>query len=143
MTDPEVNDLLAQIEIALPHGRSRRLSEVVAGWGQHVQRLQAERYVNIETAPDVWGIHDYIAALHLRDLVNIGLDQSPLEMRSMAMVIITDADNAFKSFTEPDRRGAIEQFSGERHESEAWWWKRLPQSGPVRDELRAIGISGS
>jgi hypothetical protein len=130
-------DPLATVTVTLPFGRTKRLSDLVDGWAAHVQRLQAEEHSSLDD-PLVWGADDYIGALHLRDLVVTGVDQSPPEIFDVALARVASVDDAFMSFTEPDLRGIIERFSGEEHSESEWWWRRLPKSGPAREELEQV-----
>jgi hypothetical protein len=130
-------DPLATVTVTLPFGRTKRLSDLVDGWAAHVQRLQAEEHSSLDD-PLVWGADDYIGALHLRDLVVTGVDQSPPEIFDVALARGASVDDAFMSFTEPDLRGIIERFSGEEHSESEWWWRRLPKSGPAREELEQV-----
>jgi hypothetical protein len=130
-------DPLTQVIVTLPYDRTKTLAELVNGWLKHVKRLQAEEHCSLQD-PRVWGAHDYIAALHLRDMVFTGVDQFPSEIRDIAVSRVTTADEAFKSFTEPDLRGVVDRFSGEQHVDSEWWWKRLSKSGPAREQLQQI-----
>lgn len=134
MNETTGRDRLSEVIVALPYDRTTTLAELVDGWAKHVERLRAEQDRSFDD-PDVWGAHDYIAALYLRDFIIAGLDQSPADVRSSALGLVRSADEAFRSFTEPDLRGVVSRFSGEPHPDEIWWWKRLPISGPVREEL--------
>jgi hypothetical protein len=130
-------DPLAQVTVTLPYGRTKQLSDLVNGWAKHVERLQAEEHSSLDD-PLVWGADDYVGALHLRDLVVTGVDQSPPEIHDLALVRVASVDGAFMSFTEPDLRRIIDRFSGEEHSESEWWWRRLPKTGPVREELEQI-----
>jgi hypothetical protein len=130
-------DPLTQVIVTLPYDRRKTLAELVNGWLKHVKHLQAEEHSSLQDAR-VWGAHDYIAALHLRDMVFTGVDQSPSEIRDIALSRVATTDEIFKSFTEPDLRGVVDRFSGEQHVDSEWWWKRLPKSGPAREELLQI-----
>ncbi len=135
----EDRESLELVTVAMPYGRTKTLAELVNGWDEHVKRLRAEEHRSSED-PSVWGAHDYLAALHLRDLVIAGADQSPSEIREVALRLVASVDEAFRAFTEPDSVGVVDRFSGEQHSESEWWWKRLPKSGPVREELLHIAV---
>jgi hypothetical protein len=125
--------------IDLACGRTKTLAELIEGWAQHVKRLQAELNTNLAENPNAWGGHDYLAALYLRDFVASGLAQSPPRVQCLAQTLVTQADEMFLSFTDRDLGGAVSRFSGEDHDEAAWWWQRIPESGPAHDDLlRAV-----
>jgi hypothetical protein len=133
--DSEELKKVAEVKVRVSAAKSLRLSELLKGWAQHVQRLQTEASASIEADPNAWGGHDYLAALHLRDLIAQGVEESTPDVRGIVNTLIATSDEEFKAFTELDMDGVVERFSGELHKGTDWWWKRLPKSGPARQEL--------
>ena len=133
------DDPLEGITIQFPSGRSASLRSVVDSWTQHVTRLYAERHNDLARNPSSWGAHDYLAALYIRDRVAIGLAQAPLEVANIAQARVTSADRLFLSYAEPDTTDILSRFERVEHDDSAWWWKRIPATGPAREELiRAV-----
>lgn len=130
-----VDDPLAHVTIQLSPDQPASLRSLVDGWAQHVKRLYAERDYDLDGDPDCWGAHDYAGALYLRDTVAFGLEQTPLEIADIAQSSIASTDKLFLSYTEPDGAGMIDRFERAEHHDSAWWWKRIPKTGPVRQEL--------
>jgi hypothetical protein len=50
--------------------------------------------------------------------------------------VATRHDALLRSFTEPDSTGILQRVAAQEWTSH-WWWQRLPQSGPVRQDLDA------
>jgi hypothetical protein len=121
--------------VDLSNGRRKTLKEIVVGWAQHVERLRAEEHSNLRKDPDVWGAHDFLAALYLRDLVERGLDRSSPSVFGQAQLLVADADRSFTDFTVDDTQEVVVRFSGEDHLEAAWWWHRIPKMGPAREDL--------
>src|SRR5260370_7970432 len=130
MNEMEDRESLELVTVAMPYGRTKTLAELVNGWDEHVKRLRAEEHRSSED-PSVWGAHDYLAALHLRDLVIAGADQSPSEIREVALRLVASVDEAFRAFTEPDSVGVVDGSSADQHSESQSCCKHLPNSVPV------------
>jgi hypothetical protein len=120
----------------------RELIEPAAGWAGHVERLKSELRVTVATHPQSWGFHDYIATLLIRDRVERLLPSVPEALRNRVTAFIQRYDDELTSFTEDDRDELLIRFAssgGGLTEKEfmasQWWWRRIPQSGPVVEEL--------
>jgi hypothetical protein len=122
------------------HGRLKSLEQLVDGWNRHVERLVAEgtRHMS-EDSPEtvLWGVHDYAAALHLRDLVE-GASHNPSTMQTELAERLRSADAKFISFTKKDLAGWLPRAIPEAGSRPEWWWRRIPKRGPVVDELRTF-----
>lgn len=131
---------LANVIVGLPHGKTKTLAELVAGWKVHVIRLRDDSRPSAAITPFAWGAHDYVAALNLRSLVSQGIAQASSEVQDRARSIVASSDEILISYTEPDVNEVVERFAGERHPEHEWWWGRIPVVGPIRDEfLRVVG----
>jgi hypothetical protein len=121
----------------LGHGTSRSVADLVVGWAAHVNKLHAEQYLRPGEDNEAWTAHDYVAALIIRDFVERALRELPRVVEDHAFTAVTKHDELLRSFTEPDSTGILQRFAAEEWNSN-WWWQRLPQSGPVRQELDAF-----
>ena len=120
--------------VALNAHVSLTMRELVEGWQAHVRRFLVE----FDSDPgdrDVWGVHDYIGALHLRDALERGLDLLGGIERDDAALQVGDTDRQLKAKTEPDHDGLIYRHVSPAEGGDGWWWRRIPVAGPVRDEL--------
>ncbi len=129
-------DLLktAEVRISLGNGREPSLLELVDGWTGHVLRLYLERETTLTASPSAWGVHDFIAALYVRDGVERGLAMLSDEAVHIAAVDV--ADELLRSFTALDVDGLLQRFQPDLP-TQPWWWKRVPALGPVAEELQA------
>jgi hypothetical protein len=118
-----------QSSVDLGHGRSRPLIELIDGWAGHVIRLRAESLRDV--GHDRWGPHDLVAALYLRDGVERGLSSKPTPP------IVQAVDELYRSFTDVDEQHLLKLVDSSAVHL-GWWWHRVPRSGQLADELRAL-----
>jgi hypothetical protein len=121
----------------LGHGHSRSVADLVVGWAAHVNRLHSELYLRPGEDNEAWTAHDYVAALIIRDFVENALRLLPRAVEDHALTAVTKHDELLRSFTEPDATGILQHFAPQEWNSH-WWWQRLPQAGPVRQDLDAF-----
>ena len=116
----------------------RSMGELVDGWVAHVERIVAELGADGGDRT-VWGVCDYVAALHLRDAVERGLQalgRAPLAVVSEVAAI----DRLFIDNTEEDRNALLASYMVvERTSSNGWWWRRVPSTGPIAFDLAGEG----
>lgn len=124
-------------DVDLGYGRTRSAADLIVGWTAHVNRLHSELYLRPGEDTEAWTAHDYVAALIIRDVVERSLRLLPREVEDHAFTLVTKYDELLRSFTEPDQTGILQRFAPDEWGS-GWWWQRLPQSGPVRQELEAF-----
>lgn len=120
----------------------QQLVESAAGWAGHIEKLESELHATPASHPRSWGFHDYIATLLIRDEVEKLLPSVPAFARDRVLNFIHDYDSKLTSFTDEDREELFIRFtrSGgglaeEEFMASQWWWHRIPQSGPVTEEL--------
>lgn len=126
--------------IDIGFGRLKSLEDLVDGWDRHVRRLVAEGPLRMsDDSPErvLWGVHDYAAALHLRDFVDIA-SQKTGEVPGGLGNRLAAADNNFRTFTRKDLAGWLPRAIPEAASRSGWWWRRIPNHGPVADELRRL-----
>jgi len=128
-----MTDELESIAVDMGHGRSRTMAELIGGWQRHVTRLDEESRMPVQRS--TWGAHDYFAALSLRDWVRDGASSLSSDLKRLVDFRVSDADRLLRHFTDPDARGLVARFGRATPGADAWWWHRIPRSGPVRDEL--------
>jgi hypothetical protein len=135
-TTPEFVEVFKSTNVPLGHGRSRSVWDLLIGWSYHVDRIDAEMDLQGEAAHDAWNVFDYVAALIVRDFTADGLGLLTGEALSEAGRIVTETDEILKSLTVADGQGLLLNFAAE-DAGEGWWWKRIPASGPIHEQLLA------
>jgi hypothetical protein len=138
LSPPDVRNL-SSVNVVISPGRERSLAVLVDGWCRHVARLESESGSMHATDGGSWTVHDYIAALLIRDWVSEGLMLVPEPLRERVGKLVEWCDVQLLSFTEPDGAKLFARFaseaSGEDLAGKGWWWNRIPSSGPVLEDL--------
>ncbi|MGC5033949.1 hypothetical protein [Micromonospora sp. DT229] len=109
--------------------------DLLRAWWEHLSKFTADLSVPPGDR-SIWGAHDYIAALILRDRLAAAISRVDPTRRYRIESVVAEIDQLFMDFTEPDNDGCIERVDGRQDSSRGWWWKRVPARGPVRAELR-------
>ena len=116
-------------------GLSFTIDELVDGWRGEVGKLvrELDSSADEETA---WGAYDYVGALLARERLEFGLTLLTSDEVAQAMREVSDIDDELIDMTEADVHGMLRRFILDEHD-DAWWWHRIPERGPVRDEINA------
>jgi hypothetical protein len=128
---------LNETVVPLSPDRSLGLADAVRAWWEHVSKVETD----LTAGPadrSVWGAHDLVAALVIRDLVAEGLSRLGPEMSTRVEPVVADVDRRFVEVTEEDPERSIERVDGRSAEGRGWWWGRIPERGPIHDELQDL-----
>lgn len=117
-------------------GAERRLGDLIAGWRAEVARLRRELDKDADDRT-VWGADDYVGSLHLRSTLARAMS-NPKLTQTEAASLLSEADEIFRSITEPDNEDLLRRFAPEESATPGWWWGRIPRRGPVRSDLNAL-----
>jgi hypothetical protein len=126
---------LDEASVTLTPSRTIGLAGAVIGWRAHIAKIDAD----LDKPPDdrsVWGAHDLVAAVILRDIVAETARLVDPALLTRIEPAIAEVDEWFRRITEPDDDGCVERADGRRVEGRDWWWHRIPTRGPIREELR-------
>ena len=125
------SDLMATT-IQLGHGREASCLDLIDSWSAHVVRLFRESSASGSSGSD-WGVHDYIAALYIRDQVQRCV-LKVIPVGGNDPFTVQAADELFRSFTVPDTEDRLRAVGSDLPRS-PWWWGRIPARGPVSRDL--------
>lgn len=128
---------LERISKPVTPDHSLSLATMLRGWSRHVQRIVGGIH-SIPISDSVrWGADDYTAALTIRSLIEDAREQVPSETAPQFDAWLNQLDARFRGSTVPDDAHLLSKWI--REESpDGWWWHRVPPSGPVLDDLRAM-----
>jgi hypothetical protein len=126
---------LDAVTVALSPSRSIGLADAVVAWREHVAKIDRDLTASADDR-SVWGAHDFVAALVMRDVVAEGTAMVDPDLRTRIEPAIADVDAGFRRITEPDDDGCLAKVDGRDVPGRGWWWGRIPQRGPVREELQ-------
>jgi hypothetical protein len=121
-------------------GRQLDIPALLEAWRLHVEKMDADLSLP-DSDRTVWGAHDLLAALSLRNFVwraVAALDEGLAAKVSPLLLVI---DEKFMSFTEEDASMIIGMVDDLPIDSDQWWWRRIPVRGPIRRELDQIAQS--
>lgn len=126
---------MASVSIDYPGGRSVPLLSAIDSWAAQVLRMFRESVSQADPrTEDVWGPDDLVGALLARDRIETAMPTPTDHDISELLPTLAVADELFRLFTAPDETKLIgEVCSADARVS--WWWKRVPKSGPIREEL--------
>jgi hypothetical protein len=117
--------------------RSLNVIELATAWALHVRKIDADRTMPPDDA-HTWGPHDLVAALYIRDFLADCLSRLPERLNEKASVAIRPYDEGFLAVTQPDDDQVVARVAEVDVAGKPWWWHRIPDSGPMLDELRAF-----
>lgn len=117
--------------------KSLSVIELAAAWAAHVHKIGADRTMPPDD-PRTWGPYDLVAALHIRDFIACCVHRLPPELRDKVIAAILPYDQMFREMTQSDDSQLVARIEEESVEGKPWWWHRIPDSGPLLDELRAL-----
>jgi hypothetical protein len=128
---------LEEIEYRVAPGTSITVANMVRGWANDVRRFIG----NIHTTPIrdavIWNADDYIGALTMRSMAEEARSQVPTQLQNELGEWLDRIDSDYRGFTGPDDSRLLEKWI--RHDvPDDWWWHRVPDSGPVLQELLGL-----
>ena len=133
--------MLSSTKIDMGNGKTISGLDLVDSWSARVLRLFHEANdPHSMSMSSCWGVHDFIAALFIRDHLDNGIHHVNHEGEADPFAVQV-ADELFQSFTVLDAKGRLRTARSDLSH-EPWWWQRIPSRGPIRDELWAIASGG-
>lgn len=119
-------------------GRSTGVVDLIVAWMLHVDKIDADRSAALDD-PKTWGPYDLIAAMTMRKFVERCIEQLPDTLGAKVMSVVSVPDDHFRAITQPDTDDLVLRFEDDVAGETAWWWHRIPDSGPILMELRGSG----
>lgn len=126
---------LNEVTVAISPSRTLGLADAVRAWWEHVSKLEHDVLLPRDD-PSIWGAHDFIAALVIRDVVAAGIARLSMDLKNKLQPAVASTDQRFLDYTEADSDGCIEKIDGRPNSHRGWWWQRAPKTGPIQDEIR-------
>jgi hypothetical protein len=128
---------VAEIEsLAIPFGREQVVDALrfADGWASRVAKFDADRAL-AWTDRTVWNEHDLAGSLHQRDFLERAMAQLPAELRERLAAWVAGVDDRFRSYTVDDSDGKMAKVAEVELGGRGWWWRRVPDSGPIVEDL--------
>lgn len=132
---------LAQLNSSSSGQPKFRLVNQVATWGYEVQRLSGQLDRSLaERDPAILGAYDLVGALFTRDRAETATAGAPDSVRGRVREVLDGFDAAYRAITVDDARDEITRAADVRRFRAGWWWHRIPDRGPVRQELDGFSV---
>jgi hypothetical protein len=128
---------VAEIErhtIKLATDENRDALRMAAAWEAHVNKIDNDRALPWSDR-SVWNEFDLVAALILRDYFQEAVDTLPSRLRERVLALVAPVDDRFRGFTVPDSGKRIAKIGEIDMTGRGWWWFRVPDSGPITEDL--------
>jgi hypothetical protein len=125
---------LSALEVPLSTSRSATLIDLLLSWSGHIDKIASD-LVKADDDRTVWGAHDLVAALYIRDRIEGCLADLETQLGLKVGRFLVDADERFNSLTDFDDRGLVEVVDGTSDPGRGWWWRRIPKAGPIHREI--------
>jgi hypothetical protein len=132
-TDQEIAEIGAH-PVVLGESTERDAIDMAIAWDSHVRKIDADRSLPWADR-SVWTEHDLVAALYIRDFLEQALNQLAVSLRDRLQHYVATVDEHFRSYTVDDPAGRIGKVAGVELAGRAWWWRRVPASGPIAQDL--------
>lgn len=110
------------------------LGQLADSWKHHVTRFVAE-FDSPRGDRTTWGVHDYTAALYIRDAIQSALAELSPEERALVVQAIDSADRDLRALVELDSTERLLMAASSKPDVVSWWWTHIPVRGPVRRDL--------
>jgi hypothetical protein len=123
-----------------PESRFRLLNSLATwGWKVRVFAGQLDRSTT-EPDPKIWGAYDLVGALYDRDRVEAMLARVPAALAERVRDVVDEFDAEFRAITVDDDRHEMTRLGQVDHDRNGWWWHRVPDRNPVREELDRLAV---
>ncbi|GIF24273.1 hypothetical protein BJ973_007753 [Actinoplanes tereljensis] len=119
---------------ARAHARAGDALELAVGWAGRVEKIDRDRALPWSDRT-VWNEHDLAGALFLRDFLQDALDDLPPPIRRKLTPFVEASDERFRGYTVDDPAGRMGTVAEVELGGRAWWWRRVPDSGPIVEDL--------
>lgn len=120
--------------IALASGERRDAIRLADAWTAHVEKIDQDRALPW-TDRTVWNEHDLCAALTLRDYLDAAIRVLPAPLAVKVSKYADGPDRRFRMITVDDSGKRMAAVAGVDPVGREWWWYRVPDSGPILEDL--------
>lgn len=122
-------------ETSVTLGSTRRDSiDLAVAWDNGVKKINSDRSLP-SSDRSVWSEHDLAGTLFMRDHLERALQQLRPSLREKMERYVSDADDLFRSYTVDDPELRMLRVAEVDAQGRKWWWSRIPDSGPIAEDL--------
>lgn len=134
--------------IHYPNGNDESMIQLISWWAGSVMKLKddIETGLSLEDDPrgKLWHVYDLVGAYNIREWVQRCYEKVVDTYGPTRIALLEATDSLLKTFTEPDVRHVIRdaRHQDQLPEAGAWWWDRIPTTGPVAEHARTFPDGG-
>jgi hypothetical protein len=103
-------------------------------WEAHVEKIDRDRSLPWSDRT-VWNEFDLNAALAIRDYLESAMNNLSEILGAKMTGYVTEADDRFMSITVEDSGKRMAAVAELDITGRGWWWLRVPDSGPIVEDL--------
>ena len=133
LSDAEITEIAAN-PLVLADGTESDAIDLAVAWNLHVQKIDQDRALPWSDR-SVWTEHDLAGALFLRDRVENVLKTLSPTLAAKLRPYVDAIDDRFRSFTVDDSGERMAKIAVVDMTGRSWWWFRVPDSGPIAQDL--------
>ncbi|MGX1807718.1 hypothetical protein ACWIGI_18530 [Nocardia sp. NPDC055321] len=115
-------------------GHERDAIQFANAWAAHVEKIDRDRELPWSDRT-VWNEYDFCAALLIRDRLQDAIRVLPADVGSRMIAFAAEADDRYLSITVEDSGKRMAAVSNLDVTDRGWWWFRVPDSGPITQDL--------
>jgi hypothetical protein len=108
--------------------------DLALSWASKVRKIDLDRALP-RSDRTVWNEHDLAGMMFWRDHLQRSVDQLRPALRTRMERFVADADSRFRSITVEDSGQRMASIAGVTLTDRSWWWHRVPNSGPIAEDL--------
>jgi len=120
--------------ITLASGAERDALQLAGSWEAHVEKIDSDRSLPWSDRT-VWNEFDLSATMIVRDHLERAISALPAALSTRMADFVADTDSRFMSITVRDSGKRMAAVSNTDIEGRGWWWFRIPDSGPILEDL--------
>jgi hypothetical protein len=103
-------------------------------WANNVRKIDEDRAL-AWTDRTVWNEHDLAGALFLRDRLDNAIRELSAAVQEKLAPYVAASDERFRAITVNDSGERMAQIADVTLPGRSWWWFRVPDAGPIVQDL--------
>ncbi|MBF6172902.1 hypothetical protein [Nocardia blacklockiae] len=116
--------------------RSFGVLDLLVSWALHVEKIDSDRF-RVAHERGVWGAYDLVAAFSIRDFLAECIERLDGPLKGKVADVAEEHDARLRAITVEDGEKLLLPYVDFELTTAPWWWHRIPDSGPLLDELLA------
>ncbi|GAA5067214.1 hypothetical protein [Nocardia callitridis] len=132
-SEDEISEFEAR-SIALSSGDRRSALQLADSWAVHVDKIDRDRALSW-TDRTVWNEYDFSAAIIIRDYLSDAMRNLVSPLSGKVLEYVANPDERYRAITVGDSGMRMAAVSRVEVSGRGWWWYRVPDSGPVLEDL--------